>query len=331
MNCPICNNEKVEIKTEVRNREFRNEAFKVFEQYFYCDNCKNDFTNTEQDEFAINQVYNQYREKYDIPFPEELTELKEKYGVSSAKMAEILGFGINQFRNYELGEIPNNSNSKTLKIIKETKLFRVYVEQSKNSLKEKDYNKIISAIDKLEKEKQAISVLKVILKNNLTPSKFNGYKIFSFEKFCNMLLFFNENAFFQVRLNKFLFYADFYNYKRTGKSISGLPYAALQMGPVPDHYKALMDFAEKEDYIEYQYDESVSIDTERIVKRNKMNYDLFDEKEIETMNRVSDLLRFKKTDEIKEMSHNEIGWIENYPNKSLISYLDYAPLLKEYY
>ncbi len=329
MNCPICNNNTVELKIEELEREFRKEKFKVFEQYYFCNSCKNDFTTSEQDDLSVNQVYNQYREKHSIPFPEEIKLVRETYNISSSKIAEVLGFGINQYRNYEAGEMPNKSNSKTLKVICNPIHFKAYIEQSNNIFKIHEYEKIVKLLDiEIEKE-QNKNILSIIFEDFLTPNRFNGYTIPSFEKFFNMVLFFNDDAFFQVRLNKFLFYADFSNYRKTGKSISGLPYAAIPLGIVPERYKALMDFAEIEGYIEYGYDSSINSNSERIINKVKFESSLFTDNEIESMNVVLDTLRFKSTDKIVELNHNEKAWIENHNENKIISYLDYAPLLKE--
>jgi len=329
MNCPICNTNSVVEKSESVYREFRKEKFKVFEQYYFCNKCKKDFTTSNQDRLAISQVFNQYREKYNIPFPEELKSIRTVYGLSAKKMAEILGFGINQYRNYEAGEMPNKSNAKILKMISVPNNFKILIEQSRNQLDKKLYLKIIKKTDDLLKEKKEDSILIQLFNDYLSPNQFNGYKVPSFNKFFNMILFFNKNAFYQVRLNKFLFYSDFLNFRKTGNSISGLPYAALKMGPVPDRYKALMDFAEKGGYIEYNYDNSINSDFERIIKRKNFDALLFNDNEIESMKIVLETLRYKKTEEIRKLSHQEKAWIENKnTSNKMISYLDYAFQLK---
>lgn len=72
------------------------------------------WTTTELDEANLFQVYNQYRAKHGIPFPDEIAGLRKHYGISAAKMAQILGFGINQYRMYEDGEVPSISNARTI-------------------------------------------------------------------------------------------------------------------------------------------------------------------------------------------------------------------------
>ena len=72
----------------------------------------------------INQVHNLYREKYGIPFPEEIKAIREKYEVSAKKMSEILGLGSNAYRLYESGEMPTVSNGRLILSIKEPEEFK---------------------------------------------------------------------------------------------------------------------------------------------------------------------------------------------------------------
>ena len=60
-----------------------------------------------------------------------LLNLRKHYGLSSAKMSQILGFGINQYRMYEDGEVPSISNAHTIIAAKEKVIFMAFVEASK--------------------------------------------------------------------------------------------------------------------------------------------------------------------------------------------------------
>ena len=76
----------------------------------------------------MNQVYNQYRDKFNIPFPDEIMLIREKYGLSAIKMSEILGFGINSYRQYEAGEMPSVANAKLIQMADDPKKFIDMVE-----------------------------------------------------------------------------------------------------------------------------------------------------------------------------------------------------------
>jgi hypothetical protein len=88
-----------------------------------------------------------------------------------------------------------------------------------------------------------------------TPNRYTGYTIPNPEKATNLLLYFlsNCNPEFndKLKLNKMLFYTDFFNYKETGRSISGISYRAIPYGPVPSNYDFIFaHFIEKEEIIE---------------------------------------------------------------------------------
>lgn len=89
------------LKHEVSELTYRKETFKYVHLYYECDETKERFTTTELDEVNIGQIYNQYRAKYGIPFPDEIASLRKQYGLPAIKMSRILGFGDNQFRLYE--------------------------------------------------------------------------------------------------------------------------------------------------------------------------------------------------------------------------------------
>lgn len=133
---------------EMRETVFRGEKF-VYEHHNIRDLETNlEFTNTEIDEGNIQRVYSQYRAKHGIPSPKELTETREKYGLSAAKMSEILGLGTNQYRLYEEGQMPSEAIGKILKSIQEPAVFLGYIEGCKNQMSPEDYHKLCQKIQK---------------------------------------------------------------------------------------------------------------------------------------------------------------------------------------
>ncbi len=76
----------------------------------------------------MNQVFNQYRDKFNIPFPDEIRRIRKKYGLSAKRMSEILGFGVNSYRNYEAGEMPSIANAKLIQMVDDPSYFLDMVE-----------------------------------------------------------------------------------------------------------------------------------------------------------------------------------------------------------
>lgn len=134
--------------------KFRGEVYN-YTYSFFVDTDGRRFTTTEIDEGNIEQVYSQYRKKYGIPSPTEIAELKALYGLSNAKLAMILGFGENQIANYLDGEIPSNSNGKTLSVIRDPAVMEAYVDNAREQLGEKAYARIK---ERLAQAKEAVLV-----------------------------------------------------------------------------------------------------------------------------------------------------------------------------
>lgn len=127
---------------EPRTVKFRGDEYEYLYSCYECEITKERFTTTLIDEENVQQVYRQYREKYGIPSSEEIASLKDKYGVSSARLSLILGFGENQISNYIDGEVPNRANGKTLSAIKDPYVFERYLDLSKSQLSTNAYNKL---------------------------------------------------------------------------------------------------------------------------------------------------------------------------------------------
>lgn len=88
---------------------FRKEKFRVHVRYCVCEDSGEQFTTTEQDILQFNDLYSQYRIRHGIPFPDEIKDIRQKYGLNYSQISRILGFGANQYAKYESGEIPSES------------------------------------------------------------------------------------------------------------------------------------------------------------------------------------------------------------------------------
>ena len=89
----------------------RKEYFDVMYHVWHCVDSGEEFEDESLININIRQAEDQYRSKYHLPFPEEIRAIREQYGLSAAKMSEVLRFGINQYKQYEHGELPSESNA----------------------------------------------------------------------------------------------------------------------------------------------------------------------------------------------------------------------------
>ncbi len=316
------------LQKEIRTMDFRKEPFRVQFQYYLCKDTGEQFTDDELDEVNINQVYNKYREKYGIPFPDEIKAIREQYGLPASKMSEILGLGANVYRNYEAGEVPSVSNGRLIQMVKDPKEFRQLIDYSKNEFTleelERINKKINHALDRLEDHETVFETY--VMLGEKRPTLLNGYKVPNIEKINHMVLFFAEKIKpFKTKLNKLLFYADFLHFKMTCFSISGLTYQAIQKGPVPKNYDWIFDNTMRKKMVNVQLQDFGDYMGERFVKTEEAVFDeeLFTQSELKAIKTVSDAFKNDTVNQIVTKSHEEDAWKDNVDAFGIISY-DYG-------
>ena len=312
---------EVRLCHEQRELVYRKDKFVYVAQFYVCVDTQEQFTTTELDEINIGQVYNQYRAKYGIPFPDEIKHMREMYGLSASKMSEILGLGANQYRLYENGEIPSEAIGKTLKSIMNPAVFSIYVHNSKYQFSSQDFAKICGKLERAVSSIDEVNVPSILLKS-FSRSAVNGYAALSGEKIKNIILFFISKlgGVFSTKMNKLLFYADFYSYKSRGVGMTGLSYRAIQYGPVPDKWNVLYGSIEDVDTEIVSFSSGNS--GEQLVSNIGPDLTSFTPQELSIMEEVVFKLGSKTANQLSDLSHQEDAWIKFKDTKLHIDYTE---------
>jgi DNA-binding transcriptional regulator YiaG/uncharacterized phage-associated protein len=334
MKSPITGKEMV-LKTEFVKHEFRKEQFDMLYHYYLCEETEERFEDERLADLNLTQIYNKYRNRHNLPFPEEIAALREQYGLSPGKMSEVLGFGVNVYRNYEAGEIPNSSNARLIQLAQDPKEFRKLVELSTDALNEKEREKVMRKIEELLiKETSSEFNLTSYLMGKPTSDEQTGYRQPNLEKFTEMVVYLTaetQPGLWKTKINKLLFYADFLNFKKSGLSISGCRYRAINMGPVPNNFNSLFEYLADNKHIDIQVTSfsDGQIGEQFLPQKNReFNNSVLSENEIETLKQIVAKFRKVKTNQIIDLSHKENAWEKNFNNgKSLINYLDAFQLI----
>lgn len=333
MKSPITGKEMT-LVTEKRTMDFRRERFQIVFHYYKCEDSGEQFTTTAMDEVNLNQLYNKYRDKFNIPFPDEITAIRQKYGISATKMADVLGFGTNSYRQYEAGEMPSVSNARLIQMIADPNRFIDMLrlcDSIDEKTKEKYSQKALQLAEERTRNSFAFNLKDYLLGNHLADV-YSGYRNPSFEKFTEMVVFFSEQLKpYKTKLNKILFYADFLMFKQSCFSISGVRYNAINMGPVPHNFQSVFEYLANKDAIDINYNEfqNGGFGEQFIARSNRpFNASLFSDKELNVLYKVATTFEKTSTNEIIELSHLEKAWKENEQTKNVISY-EYAFQLKQ--
>lgn len=319
----------VSLHTENMEIAFRKEKFTVIGQYYKCEDTGEEFTTTEQDELALNQAYNQYREKYGIPYVDEINEILERYGISAAKMSKILGFGDNQYLKYAKGEIPSVSNGRMIALIKDVSEFRKLLFRAQNEFTKEELAKIEKKIAPLQDSTSTF--IEQLIESTAFAyndrSIYTGYVQPQINKVKNIVLFFVKKCggVFETKLNKLLFYSDFLHFKEHGVGISGLSYKAIAFGPVPQRYSTVYDNVGGTDAEIVTFPNGNA--GKKIIGKEEFDPNLLSEHEMDVLERVYQRFKDCNAGDISTISHQEDAWIENQAKMKIIRY-DYAFKLK---
>jgi len=310
---------------EWRTMVFRKEEFEILFHFYKCDDTGEQFEDEDFAELNYNQLVNQFRTKHSIPFPDQIITIRKKYGIPATKMSEILGFGANVYRQYESGEVPNQSNARLIQLIEDPHEFKKLVDLNNvidQKMKNKIYNTIGLILDHLNKSKTE-SLLESYFFKSLLPSRFSGFKKPDINKFAEMVVFFTKELQpWKTKLNKLLFYADFLSFKHSGFSISGMQYRAISMGPVPVNFNSIFEYLSNNRDVEVLYtgfpDGNIG---EQFMPIRKFNPDVFTKRENSMLEAIAERFKNLSTNEIIALSHQEKAWIENQAERKIIDYI----------
>lgn len=308
---------------EKRSWNFRGEQFEYYHLSWLCEDTGESFTTDESDTAGFVQVTNQYRAKYGIPYTDEIIAVRKRYGISASKMSLILGFGTNQYRLYEQGEVPNVSNGRMIVSIMNPKVMLSMLESSKNLFTNTaEYEKIYSKVNDViegNRTKHKIEKYETLRIFSNTRGAVNGYAATSLDRLKNTMLYILEKCgeVWYTKMNKLLFYIDFISYREQGTAITGLAYKAISYGPVPDRWdKIYSEFSEITQELRPAGEYTGSV----LKAKAKADTSIFSEAELNILNKICSSMGEYTSRKLSELSHKEEAWIINKETHSYISF-----------
>lgn len=308
---------------EPETLKFRGESFDCVYLSFRDDAEGESYTTTESDGVWFSQVTNQYRAKHGIPYTDEIIALRERYGLSAAKMSAILGFGVNQYRLYEMGEVPSESNGKMIRSAMNPFAFLDLVRSSRHQLTDREFEKITARVEDIIAKASASRDDEWVRQRIFRTGRGleNGFAPQSPQRLKNLLLYIlgQMGDTFQTKMNKVLFYIDFLSYRERGMAISGLAYNAIDFGPVPQRW----------DRVYSAFDEVVPQprqirDQECVVLTSTHEADMscFTDSEQAVIDSVCAKMKRLSAHDISGLSHDEPAWQNHQHNNETIPYYE---------
>ena len=328
--CEICNKEV--FVTIINKKESYNvcgEKIEVDAKLLTCSECGEEFFCEEFDNETLVNAYNEYRKKHKLLLPEEIKNIRKQYGLSQRAMAKLLNWGDKTICRYENGSIQDKAHNSLLLFLRNPENMKTYLADNEVLLDDKQKNRLLDTVAKLELNTQSrIGEKFSDMFFPKKPSAENGFKSFDYEKNCAMVLFFahRNTELLKTKLMKLLNYSDMIFYKENGISMSGLRYAHLQYGPVPENFDMLLGkmTADHIVHIEISYDNGY--EKHQIIPDSEIPKGVLSDGEYEVLQKIYEKFKDFGSVEISNYSHKEKGYCETKQGE-IISY-SYAKYIK---
>lgn len=279
-----------------------------------CSKCGKEVNHLEVDEENQRIAFNQYRIEKGVLTPEQIKEIRNKYNLNQRDFSRLLGFGEITISRYERGSLPTAAHNQIIRESANPEKMLEMLDRNGDKIDKAECEQLkrqlLKQLEESE-EQQIVNKIKDVFNN--TSSIFSGNKQFNLKKFKQMVAFFavREKP-YKTKLNKLLFYADFYFFKKYGGSISGSKYICHNYGPVPDQYESLYANLNNVEIKEDLYGEYIAPLAE-------FDDSVFSKEELDMLEFVYQKFKHKYAKTISDFSHDEEGWIKT-PFKEYISY-----------
>lgn len=310
--CDICGKEvETRIITRQESINVCGEEIVVDAQILVCVACGEELFCEELDSVTLINAYNEYRRKHKLLLPEEIKKIREQYGLSQRSFAKLLNWGDKTICRYENGSVQDKAHNSLLLFLREPENMRTYLTENEVVLNERQKAKLLETVDKLELDNEYRTGRRFLdLFFSKNPCEENGFKGFDYEKLCAMVLFFahKNSGLLKTKLMKLLNYSDMIFYKENGISMSGLKYAHLPYGPVPEHFDMLLGkmSADHIAHIEIMYDNGY--EKHQVIPECDIPKDSLSDEEFDVLERIYNKFKDFGSVEISNYSHKEKGY-----------------------
>ncbi len=166
--CPNCGSENSIVFVEKeKSIDIKGVPIPVKYKVKHCTNCQIDFKSLSETFDVINQARQQYRIMFNIPFPEELQDFKDKYHFSLRDMEKLTGIAFKTIERYLKGAIPDPSNIKFFKVLLNNPETVLFLMNDDPYFKARKFNATRELLEKeiKEKHRQDCTVCRIVFES----------------------------------------------------------------------------------------------------------------------------------------------------------------------
>ena len=315
MECPLCDNvHEIEEWSRTATTIIKGEKIDYEERYFVCLNCDEDenvFVTGKVENDNLLNARNAYRNAHGLLTSNDIVAIREKYGISQADFAKLLGWGEATISRYESKAIQEEAYDNMLRIVRDNPLAALELlqkngDQISGSKKMSIRHRIIENLDEAGREYLQRKTLESEYVEYSELCDENGMKILDIPKLETVISYYANkiHKLYKVKLMKMLWYADALCFKIHGHAMTGLVYCHDEMGALPiGHYKivGLQNVKMVEEFEEESF-------KYRFLHNKDLDEDLLSGDEKKILDLVIEKFKSYSAPQIIEYMHNEIAY-----------------------
>ncbi len=322
--CPQCGTDR-ELREEARRETYkvRGEEITVDAVVPVCPVCGEDVSIADRDDGILDRVYREYRRRKGLLQPEEIVELRERYGLSQRGLSRLMGWGQITVQRYEKGNLQDNAHDALLRGLEDPGFVLDMLARSGDRLSKREKEEIREAALGRAEPDSGEAIREYARSLEPRQGLLNGWRDFSIDRLGQIAVWFANSVagLNKVKLAKLLWLADFSHYYRQSRSITGLAYARLPLGPVPHRYQTLLGLLEDMGYIRLEPVKFSGGEGESVKPLVRFDPSSLTESELETLARVRDRYGSLDGTRLSKLSHGEAIWT-GHRDGDLIAYAE---------
>lgn len=147
--CPYCESKEiVSVISKNETHVIRGKEITTQIEALKCDRCGEEFSTLPIEEKNLRAFREQYRQSESYIHPDDIVQIRSKYGTSQKTLARILEFGELTINRYEQGALPSPIHNKILTMIKKNAfVFEEFYRSSKNKFSKFQKRKVDERLD----------------------------------------------------------------------------------------------------------------------------------------------------------------------------------------
>lgn len=240
-NCMASGGARVESRREVLS--VRGTAITVDSRVAVCDECGQDIWVDELSDQTLALAFAEFRRLHHLLSPEEIRSIRNRWGLGQRAFSLLLGWGEITLHRYEAGSLQDAAHDAQLRMAEHADNVRILLEANGNRLTPRQHETLTKQLENataLEADSECGDEAFERLLAQEAKGEYGGDAALSLSKVRETIVYFCETPnMFVTKLAKLMFYADFLHHKEHTTSITGLAYAHLPHGPVPEHYERI--------------------------------------------------------------------------------------------